>query len=63
MALEKRLGLFGSVRPFGQNFDLRYHRAHSQELTRCQAELPRHQHQLDALGRELREKWGVEEPK
>jgi chromosome segregation ATPase len=37
-------------------------RHHSQELTRCQAELPRHQQQLDTLSRELREKWGVEEP-
>jgi DNA repair ATPase RecN len=35
---------------------------HGRELTRCQAELPRHQQQLDALGRELRETWGVEEP-
>jgi chromosome segregation ATPase len=37
-------------------------RHHGQELARCQAELPQHQHQLDALGRELREVWGVEEP-
>jgi DNA repair ATPase RecN len=35
---------------------------HGRELTRCQAELPRHQQQLDALGRALRETWGVEEP-
>jgi hypothetical protein len=35
---------------------------HGRELTRCQAELPPQQRQLDALGRELREHWGVEEP-
>lgn len=35
---------------------------HGRELARCQAELPQHQQQLDALGRELRETWGVEEP-
>jgi hypothetical protein len=36
---------------------------HTQELMRCQAELPQQQAQLDALGRELRETWGVEEPR
>ena len=36
--------------------------SHQQELARCQAELPQQQARLEALGRELREHWGVEEP-
>jgi DNA repair ATPase RecN len=38
-------------------------REHRAELTRCAAELPQQQAHLTALSKELRDRWGVEEPR